>query len=90
VILCHGGLVTREHLPIGMGRPAPERVALATAPDASFPVEGVALDAVERDLVMKAMAQAGDNKSKAATLLGVSRGQLYSLLRRHGLTDAKR
>jgi hypothetical protein len=30
------------------------------------------------------------NKSQAAELLGVSRGALYSLMRRHGLTDAKR
>jgi DNA-binding protein Fis len=36
------------------------------------------------------MAQAKNNKSLAATLLGVPRGQCYSLLKRHGLTDAKR
>jgi two-component system response regulator HydG len=90
VILCHGGLVTREHLPITVARPAPERVAIAAPAAAAFPVEGVALDDVERELVQKAMAKAGQNKSQAAKLLGLSRGQLYSLLRRHGLTDAKR
>jgi transcriptional regulator with GAF, ATPase, and Fis domain len=90
VILAQGGRVTREHLPMTVSRPEPERVALATAPVAEFPVEGVALDSVERDLVVKAMAKAGHNKSQAARLLGLTRGQLYSLLRRHGLTDAKR
>jgi DNA-binding NtrC family response regulator len=50
----------------------------------------VRLDAVERDLLQKALARARNNKSQAARLLGLSRGQLYSLLRRHGLTDARR
>jgi transcriptional regulator with GAF, ATPase, and Fis domain len=90
VILCQGGLVTREHLPITVARPAAERVALAAPQAADFPVEGVALETVERELLQKAMTKAGNNKSQAAKLLGLSRGQLYSLLRRHGLTDARR
>jgi transcriptional regulator with GAF, ATPase, and Fis domain len=45
---------------------------------------------LERDLVSKALARAGNNKSQAAKLLGLPRGQFYSLLRRHGLTDARR
>ena len=90
VILCQGGLVTREHLPITVARPVPARVAIAAPAAAAFPVEGVALGDVERELVQKAMAKAGNNKVQAAKLLGLSRGQLYSLLRRHGLTDAKR
>lgn len=87
VILCDGGLVTKEHLPITVVARAGARSTVA--PD-SFPAEGVKLDAVERDLLEKAMAGARNNKSRAAKLLGVSRGQLYSLLRRHGLTDARR
>ncbi len=90
VILCRGGLVAREHLPLTVARPPEERVAQAVAPDADFPVEGVPLERVERELLVKAMARAGNNKSEAARLLGLSRGQLYSLLRRHGLTRAKR
>jgi transcriptional regulator with GAF, ATPase, and Fis domain len=93
VILAQGGLVTQEHLPMALARPVVERVAVAApvaAAGADFPVEGVALGDVERELVVKAMAKARNNKVKAAKLLGLSRGQLYSLLRRHGLTDAKR
>jgi transcriptional regulator with PAS, ATPase and Fis domain len=89
-ILCQGGLVTREHLPITVFRPPAERVAVAAPVAADFPVEGIALETVERELLQKAMAKAGNNKSQAAKLLGISRGQLYSLLRRHGLTDARR
>jgi len=45
---------------------------------------------VERELLQKALAKARNNKSQAAKLLGLTRGQLYSMLRRHGLTDARR
>ncbi len=89
VILCQGGLVTREHLPMTVARPA-AAVVVAATPAADFPAEGVQLDAVERDLLQKALARARNNKSQAAKLLGLSRGQVYSLLRRHGLTDARR
>jgi DNA-binding protein Fis len=76
-------------------------MALARAPKAAslkidahrpseLPASGVSLDAIERDLVKKAMATAQNNKSRAAKLLGLPRGQLYSLLRRYGLTDARR
>ncbi len=91
VILCNGGLVAREHLPMAITPRAAVTAAEAagsTAPP--FPAGGVELSAVERDLVEKALARAKGNKSQAAKLLGLSRGQLYSLLRRHGLTEARR
>jgi DNA-binding protein Fis len=47
-----------------------------------FPAEGLELDVVERELLVKVLAKARNNKSQAAKLLGLSRGQLYSLLRR--------
>jgi DNA-binding NtrC family response regulator len=89
VILCHGGLVTREHLPAAVTQ-APAAAVEAGAPAADFPAEGVQLDAVERELLQTALAKARNNKSQAARLLGLTRGQLYSLLRRHGLSDARR
>jgi DNA-binding protein Fis len=51
---------------------------------------GLTLDAIERDLLRRALASADNNKSRAARLLGLPRGRLYSLLRRYGLTDARR
>lgn len=41
-------------------------------------------------MIAKAMAQANNNKSTAARLLGLARGQLYSRPKRYGLTRAKR
>jgi len=90
VILCQGGLVAPEHLPGNVARAPGERAAAAAATGSSFPAEGVSLGTVERELLVQAMAKAGNNKSRAAKLLGLSRGQLYSLLRRHGLTQARR
>ena len=104
VILCEGGLISSEHLPIAVGQtrtPAPAAVAFGTPSPTSVPAVssapagasapgGLKLDDLERDLLNKAMAQARNNKSQAAKLLGVPRGQFYSLLKKHGLTDAKR
>jgi transcriptional regulator with GAF, ATPase, and Fis domain len=95
VILCEGGLITGEHLPMSLGtppRPAPVAVPAPAAPTArpTIPPEGVKLEAIERELIQTAMAQAHNNKSEAARLLGLARGQLYSRLKRYGLTRAKR
>ena len=46
---------------------------------------GATLEAVEREMITGALARAGNNKSAAARLLGVSRAQLYSRLEKHGL-----
>jgi transcriptional regulator with GAF, ATPase, and Fis domain len=91
VILCEGGLVTSEHLPIAIASsPGPVTPTTVLEAAAAFPSGGVSLEAIERDLVRQAMSSAGNNKSQAARLLGLPRGQFYSLLRRHGLTDARR
>ena len=91
VILCGGGLLTSEHLPINIASPPTRTHPTApTQTNDEFPPGGVKLEAIERDLVQKALANARNNKSQAAKLLGIPRGQFYSLLRRHGLTDARR
>ena len=82
MILCEGSLIRSEHLPIALEAPAPER---PTAPALDLPPGGLDLDAIERDLVQKALVRAGHNKSKAARLLGLTRAQLYSRLEKHGL-----
>ena len=87
VILCDGGLITGDHLPIALGRTSP---AVSSESAASFPAEGMKLESIERDLLHKALEKSRNNKSQAAKLLGLPRGKFYSLLRRHGLTDARR
>jgi transcriptional regulator with GAF, ATPase, and Fis domain len=83
VILCEGGLITSEHLPGGIASaPKASGPALSVA---SSPKDAVTLDAAEREMILEALARAGNNKSKAARLLGVTRAQLRSRIEKHGL-----
>jgi transcriptional regulator with GAF, ATPase, and Fis domain len=82
VILCEGGLITSEHLPVGIvAAPKPEPAA------APVPSAGVGtLDAAEREMILQALRRTGHNKSKAARLLGLTRAQLRSRIEKHGIT----
>ncbi|MFZ0390738.1 MAG: sigma-54 dependent transcriptional regulator [Calditrichia bacterium] len=50
-----------------------------------IPPEGIALDEVERDLILSALDQAGGNLSQAARLLKISRGKLRYRLEKQGI-----
>jgi transcriptional regulator with GAF, ATPase, and Fis domain len=84
-ILCDGGLITLEHLPIGIDGPH-----AATGQDTAvkpFPSGGVSLDGVERELITKALQESKNNRSHAARLLGITRSQLYSRMQKHRLGE---
>ncbi len=51
----------------------------------SVPPAGLVLDDVERNLISSALQQAGNNKSKAARLLGLSRDTLRYRMEKYGL-----
>ena len=92
ILLCDGGLITREHLPEAVRRPAPAPAAPSVgdeneAVDAqgSLPPGGIHLPTMDRRLVEQALRQARGNKSRAARLLGLTRSQLYTRLERYGL-----
>lgn len=78
----NGNRIRSEHLPLALEQEA--GVAAVPAAGDELPPEGIDLEAFERDLVRKTMKQAGDNKSKAARLLGLTRAQLYSRIEKHG------
>ena len=82
-ILCDGGFIGVEHLPFGSGRPGGN----GSARNDEASIDGVSLDGVERDLVAKALRDAGNNRSRAARLLGITRSQLYTRIQRHGLGE---
>jgi two-component system response regulator HydG len=82
VILCEGGLITSEHLPMALGRVAAPMAAPAAG---EIPTGGIDLEAIERAWVEQALKQASHNKSKAARLLGLTRAQLYSRIEKYGL-----
>ena len=59
--------------------------ALQAAPVPASAPDSLRLDALEREAVSTALAQAKGNISRAARLLGVSRAALYRKLEKHGL-----
>ena len=83
VILCDGGLITGEQLPLGVGEVA--RTGNGNGTDGDMRV-----DTAEKELIEKALRQAGNNKSRAARLLGLSRAQLYFRLEKYGFLEPGR
>ena len=79
VLVCEGEVLLAKHLP---PRFRPERPARSRA---TFEV-GTPLDEVEREMVIRALGEAGNNRKRAAQLLGISRRALYNKLHKHGLT----
>jgi transcriptional regulator with PAS, ATPase and Fis domain len=71
-ILCEGGLITPQHLSLEPAQPA------ATTPTTD-------LNTVERRTIEQVMRETRGNKAEAARRLGITRIQLYTRLRRHGL-----
>ena len=72
ILLCDGGLITREHLPTPVDRSDLHPVGNGSSGAvASLPHNGLDLATVEKDLLEKALSQAKGNKSKAARLLGL-------------------
>ena len=84
VILADGGTIRREHLPVTTPRAS---ASLDPGAGEKFPAGGVNLEAIERSLVVKALAQARHNKTRAAKLLGLTRAQLYTRIEKYGLAE---
>lgn len=84
-ILADGGLIVADHLAL-----SPHRTQSKT-PLTSYPVapdhapRADDLDSMERAMIEKALEKARFNKSIAAKALGLTRAQLYTRLKRHGL-----
>ena len=91
LVLCEGGLINPEHLAWRVEASTSAPLVRLTAPAATpacgdFPAQGVDLEAMERTLIERALTQSGRNKSKAARLLGLSRGKLYTRMERFRLS----
>jgi len=81
-ILCDGGMIALEHLPFGLGRMTGPAAAAATP---IISTNGAKLKDVERELIVKALQDARNNRSEAARLLGITRSQLYTKIQRYRL-----
>jgi len=83
VILAGSGLIDLEHFPALTAPRTGSRTGFAV-PD--IPDEGLPLETLERELILKALDKAGGNKTRAAKLLGLTRRTLYSRMERYGLS----
>jgi transcriptional regulator with GAF, ATPase, and Fis domain len=88
VILCEGGLITIDHLPIDIAaasRTETAGVGTTAGAGAKAAPPPTTLGDAEREMILQALTRAGNNKSKAARLLGLTRAQLRSRIEKHGL-----
>ncbi|HYQ90034.1 MAG TPA: sigma 54-interacting transcriptional regulator, partial [Candidatus Binatia bacterium] len=90
ILLCDGGLITRDHLPSYATHSTPHGAngsggAAVTPPSESAPADGMNLEVLERNLIRKALVQSKGNKTKTARALGLTRAQLYSRLEKYGV-----
>jgi DNA-binding NtrC family response regulator len=85
-IVCDRDLIGRAHLPGEFGK------SLGKAPsDLSsirFPV-GTTVDAVERELILQTLQATGNNKTRAAELLGISLKTLHNKLKEYGAASSE-
>jgi DNA-binding NtrC family response regulator len=89
VILLRGETLTPDLLPEALVfRPAGEKKALS---DVAFrlPEEGIALEDLERSLLVQAIERSEGNKTAAAKLLGLTRATLRYRLEKHGLIETR-
>lgn len=82
LILAQGGPIGPEHLP-------KELQTSKTGPPVPFqlPDEGIALDEVEKQLIIQALEKSGGNQTRAAALLHITRATLLYRMQKHGLTS---
>lgn len=78
VLVCEGEILHTRHLP---PRFRPERPVRGKV---TFEV-GTSLDEVEREMIVRALDETGNNRKRAAQLLGISRRALYNKLHKHDI-----
>jgi two-component system NtrC family response regulator len=81
VILCAEEILTTQYLPnemLGEINPIPNTLI-------DFPAEGLSLEDIEKDLILKALEKSGGNQSKAARLLKITRSALIYRMEKYRL-----
>jgi DNA-binding NtrC family response regulator len=82
VVLSGSGLIGVEHLP--------DNVLRAAAPAPAAPGASVApIREMERDMILRALEETGQDKRRAAQLLGISLKTLYNKLAKYGIQAVK-
>jgi transcriptional regulator with PAS, ATPase and Fis domain len=85
VIVCGDDLIRPEHLPAPPRSPASAPVAVDAA-DADGAIQvpiGTTVDEAERQLILRTLTHTGNNKTRAAEILGISLKTLHNKLHRY-------
>lgn len=85
LVLSNGLEITEQDLPAELylvSPAAPNLPALFEIPD-----EGISLEAVERDLLLRALEKAGGNQTRAARYLDISRRTFIYRMEKHGIRN---
>ena len=85
VLVCSGSELLPEHLPEPI-RPHGERTSLAAASQGVLTRDlAASRSESERELIERALTEAGHSRSRAAHVLGISRVTLYKKMKKYGL-----
>jgi DNA-binding NtrC family response regulator len=88
VILAGEGEALPSHLPRSGGLPVRHSAPPAAAADGVLLPVGTTLERAERELIELTLRHTANNKTRAATILGVSPKTLFNKLREYGAADA--
>jgi len=80
-IMCEKDLISRSCLPDEFGKSSAKSPSDLSA--LKFPI-GTTVDAMERELILQTLAATGNNKTRAAELLGISLKTLHNKLKEYG------
>ena len=83
LVLSSSNLISEADLPEEIRRHPPDSSLFWI----ELPEEGVSLEAVERELILRALEQAKGNQTKAAKYLDISRRTLIYRMEKHGLSQ---
>jgi len=81
MIRCKGTQIEAEHLPPGLDKPPCVRLADTSSGDSLREQ----LDIAEKAIIKDALERAGQNRSKAAKMLGIHRTGIYQKMKKYGL-----
>ncbi|MEW5898476.1 MAG: sigma-54 dependent transcriptional regulator [Bacillota bacterium] len=80
-IICQGNEILPEHLP----KELLASQKTTAGPVINFPDQGISLEEVEKELILKALEKTGGNQTKAAQLLGITRSALLYRSQKYGI-----
>jgi DNA-binding NtrC family response regulator len=85
VVLCGSGILGRQHLPPGFG--LAHIASVSDSNQVQMPV-GTTVDEAERRLILRTLESTGNNKTRAAEILGISLKTLHNKLKEYGSSVA--